>query len=263
MPTPFHESGVVGNTTHEWREINLSQVHGPHVAIFAAMQSFNGADTAAPRLRAQTSFQVMIEEEKSRDPEIRHVGEQLGYLALRTGAILGDHQQPIGEVRTIEIRQQNANAWQTIKPEHSYKDPVVITQMMTRYGPDPAHIRLRNVSPASFDLQIEEWDYLDGPHARESVGYLIADRGVHLLDGGKILEIGSADMNHNWTTISLQAGFSSAPVVLSQCQTFAGPQAVVTRQRNVTAQSLQIRLQEEERNDGVHAIEKVGWLAIA
>ena len=50
--------------------------------------------------------------------------------------------------------------------------------------------------------------------------------------------------------------------MLSRCQTVAGGQAVVTRERNVSTSSFDVRLQEEEANDGWHATEVVGYVAV-
>jgi hypothetical protein len=45
-------------------------------------------------------------------------------------------------------------------------------------------------------------------------------------------------------------------------QTYHGSQAVVTRERNISESGFEVRLQEEEANDGVHANETIGYVAL-
>lgn len=48
------------------------------------MQSFNGPDTAGLRYRNldTESAEVFVEEERSRDGEMGHAGENVGFLAM-------------------------------------------------------------------------------------------------------------------------------------------------------------------------------------
>ena len=52
--------------------------------------------------------------------------------------------------------------------------------------------------------------------------------------------------NQRWQHGVLAGGLGGVPVVISQSQTYAGSQAVVTRQRDIAAAGFDIRLQEEE-----------------
>ena len=54
----------------------------------------------------------------------------------------------------------------------------------------------------------------------------------------------------------------AAPVVLSQSQTINDAMSIVTRQRNVMASGFDVRVQEEQAQDGVHAEETIGYIAI-
>ncbi len=62
------------------------------LVFLADMQTEVGVDTAEVRLRALsgTGATVFIEEEASRDAEIKHGGEEVGYLALHKGLLFGD-----------------------------------------------------------------------------------------------------------------------------------------------------------------------------
>jgi hypothetical protein len=133
--------------------------------------------------------------------------------------------------------------------------------MTTYNGGHPSHMRLRDVTASSVRYQIEEWDYLDQGHTTETMGYVVLERGQHRLADGKLIQVGTSSINHAWSQINIPA-MGGVPVLLSQSQTYNGNQAIVTRQRNITASGFQIRVQEEEGNDGGHARETVGYLAI-
>jgi serralysin len=48
---------------------------------------------------------------------------------------------------------------------------------LTFNGNHPSTVRVMNVQTNSFDVQIQEWAYLDGPHALETVSYMVAEAG--------------------------------------------------------------------------------------
>ncbi|MDY7093606.1 MAG: trypsin-like peptidase domain-containing protein [Acidobacteriota bacterium] len=146
-------------------------------------------------------------------------------------------------------------------PLTGFSNPRVVMGPPSFNGSQASTIRVRNVTSSSFDHNLQEWDYLDGGHVNESIGYLALDAGNSSL-GSLAVEARSVSINHNWTSVSFTQSFSSAPVVLAQVATFNGSQAVVTRVRNVTASGFDIRLQEEEGNDGTHASETVHWIAV-
>ena len=83
---------VVTNKSHQ---LDFSQSFSDVPVFLAAMQSYAGGDAATVRLReALTADQatIFIEEERSHDSEMRHNAEDVGYLAVSVGDILGDDQ---------------------------------------------------------------------------------------------------------------------------------------------------------------------------
>ena len=64
-------------------------------------------------------------------------------------------------------------------------------------------------------------------------------------------------------TISFDNSFSDTPSLLTQVQTYNGADWVTTRTDNITGQSFDVAMQEEQSlNDGGHATETIGWFAI-
>ncbi|MCZ6916527.1 MAG: GH25 family lysozyme, partial [Gemmatimonadetes bacterium] len=166
------------------------------------------------------------------------------------------------EIGKITVDQASKDGWHAVSLDNTFASPVVIMQPPSYAGAQQSTVRIRNVTPSSFEFQIDEWDYLDGAHVAETMGYLVVEAGVHQLEGGALLQAGTVSADHQFTSVTFREAFGSAPVILSQVQTRNESSAVVTRQRNASASTFEVRLQEEEGSDGVHAPETVGYIAV-
>lgn len=164
----------------------------------------------------------------------------------------------IGETGSVSINHY----WLSVNLERTYENPVVVVGPLSRNGVNPAMVRVRNVTSNSFELMVDEWDYLDGTHVFETVSYLVVEAGSHVLDDGTTLVAGRSSVNQTWRTVSFESPFDATPVVLSQVATVNGSAATVTRQRSATNAQFEIRLQEEEAADDVHFPEDVHWVAV-
>ena len=262
--TAVLEAGRTGDeVTDNWHRITLAGSHEKLPAVIVAMQSFNGSDPAGLRLKPSgtTRFDVKVEEEKSKDSEEYHAAETVGYLAVGHGPIKDASGVAIGEAGSLRIRQNDGKQWQRVAFSRRFDDPVVFPQVTTYAGDQPCHTRLRRVKREHFEVQIEEWDYLDQGHAAETVSYIVMERGSHTLAGNRRVQVGRERIDSQWKRVDF-TGFSEAPLVFSHVQTFDGSEAVVTRQRKITRDGFDLCLQEEEANDGKHKKEDVGFLAI-
>jgi len=171
------------------------------------------------------------------------------------------YSDPIGEVGRRKVEQAGSSQWHTVSLKHNYQKPVVVVQPPTRAGGDPLTIRIRNVTSSSFQFQLDEWDYLDGAHVKETVHYLVMEAGRFRLPDGTLVEAGWTKRNHTWKRVSLNAAFPKTPTVLAQSMTRVGGDSVVTRLRNVSATGFGLRLQEQEASTGWHPTETVGYIA--
>ena len=170
----------------------------------------------------------------------------------------------IGEVGRLE---SVTSEWQTVTFVGAYDDPVVVAGPSSRNGASPLNVRIRNVTDTSFQIRVHEWEYLDGIHRnREVVDYLVVEAGeFELQDGTKIVAKNRDFQSSRWTTNSLSNNFvnsDEAPVVLTQVVSTNDPTSVTARTRFVSKTEFQMRLQEEQAQDGFHAGEKVSWIAI-
>jgi hypothetical protein len=122
---------------------------------------------------------------------------------------------------------------------------------------------VRNVTSNSFQIRFQEWDYRDGRHTTENMGYLVVEAGTHTLTDGTQLVAGTTTLtNESTRTISFGDSFSGTPLVLAQTMTNNDGAAVVERVRAITNSNFKIQFNEEEVADGVHATETVGYIAI-
>ena len=170
--------------------------------------------------------------------------------------------ETIYEHGVIEMAQADANEWTSVSLQNTYQRPVVLMGPVSYNGGDPSTVRVSNVSTTSFDFQVDEWDYKDGAHTTEQIGYLVVQSGMHSF-GDLIWQAGVIDaVDRVFQTAAFPRPFSSPPVVLTQVTTYHESSAVVTRLKGVARDSFDIHLQEEGAADNVHAREQVASLAI-
>ncbi len=169
----------------------------------------------------------------------------------------------IGEFNQRTFDQDDADTWVTVNLRGNYTAPVVIAQPPSYAGTQAATVRVRNVTSTSFQMQIDEWDYLDGAHSTETTSYLVVEKGLHVLDDGTILVAGDLTAaDEDWASESYPIEFAATPVLLTQVQTYNGSAAVATRQRNASTTGFEVSVQEEEAADHAHFPETVGYVAL-
>ncbi|MFC7081787.1 PKD domain-containing protein [Halorussus caseinilyticus] len=166
----------------------------------------------------------------------------------------------VGETGELSLTADKGT-WQTVEFDNTYQNPVVIAKPLSHAGPDPAHARVRNVTGDSMEIQIDEWEYLNGGHVTETVHYLVLESGTYELDDGTTVEVGHVTTDEHSASVSFAQSFDSTPVVFTEPQTRNGGDPVVTRNRDVSADGFETFLQESEAR-GDHAHETVGYVAV-
>ncbi len=156
---------------------------------------------------------------------------------------------------------------QTIQFTNSYDNPVVFALPLSRNGGDPAIARITDIQSNSFTTFLQEPEYRDGFHTKESFSYMVLEAGSWQLGDGSLLEVGHFNLNQasnsNWKNINFKNSFENTPVILSQVQTNNDQQFVRTRQKNANPYSFSLKIEEEEAlNKSHHSTETVGWLAM-
>lgn len=161
--------------------------------------------------------------------------------------------------------------WGTITVDHNWKRidlqknffrPVIVAKPLSYDEEHPAVVRIRNVNRDYFEVRIQEWDYLDGNHNPEKLGYLVVEEGRHRMDQTE-LEAGTVDTNATnfFLSVPFSSPFNTTPVVLTAVTTQNEDQAVTTRNLGVNSTGFWLLLQEQESNSLSHATETVSYIA--
>lgn len=178
----------------------------------------------------------------------------------------------IGEAGSITTGSPTENQLITVNLTEPLTNPV-FAFTATSNGGDDIVIRLvdqtvdADGNTTSFSFILEEWEYLDGPHpAVETINWLAVEEGVHTLPDGRIIEAGTSTVSstgrNTGDSETFSGGFTDPPVVLTSVMSNNDSTTVDSDPSNITATGFDITLQEEEGQDGVHAAETIGWIAI-
>ncbi|MCM8538320.1 MAG: InlB B-repeat-containing protein [Lentisphaeraceae bacterium] len=226
--------------------------------FIAGFQTTNGGDTGAMRRRGTvgTNLEIFLEEEKSKDDELGHIDETVGYILRK------DAPAPAGP--TVEFGSITVDhVFKAVSFSKTFVDPVVILGPPEYNGGNESVVRAQNVSSTGFEVRVQEWDYLDGSHTNERIDYVVMERGTHTLTDGRIIEVGSTDLtNTGYSTVNFQNTQPATPIILSSIQTNGDAAAVTRRLRNINTTSFEVKLQEEEAADGTHGTETVAYIII-
>lgn len=166
------------------------------------------------------------------------------------------------EFGNVAVTQSDPNAWTYVSFSETIQDAVVTLGPASYNGSQAVAPRIRNVTDDGFEVNLQEYSYLDGTHVTETLSWVAASAGVHEV-GGLRFEAGitTSAANENWTSESFATDFSDAPVVLAQALGESEMDALVTRIQNADADGFDFKLQEEEAKNGLHVAEDVHWIA--
>jgi hypothetical protein len=163
------------------------------------------------------------------------------------------------EVGEIQINHN----WIRVDFQEVFDDPIVIARAFSLNGGDPGVVRIRNIDSSGFEIRVQEWDYLNGSHVFEMVGYIVVERGKHALADGTLIEAGSfeTDKTNSFGTVSFDQPFNDLPVVLSAIVSFNGTDTVTGRIRKISIQGFEFCMQEQESNPKSHLTETINYIA--
>ena len=173
-------------------------------------------------------------------------------------------QPTIIETGTITLNHK----LKKIQLKNTFKNPVVIVGDPSYNGRQSCTVRIKEVKPTYFIISLQEPDKYDGYHVTEEVNYIVGEKGKWQVPGtNNYVEFGNFKTNitskNGFKTISYSSSFNSTPVVLTQINSYIGPSWVVSRTKNIDKKSFQYTMQEEERNDNLHATEYISWCAFS
>lgn len=168
-----------------------------------------------------------------------------------------------GEAGQLRLTQQTPDQWHRISFKGVYRDPVVIAGPPGRsIGYNPAGVRVRNVGPNGFELQLSRWEAQTGTVPPLPVGWMVMEKGRHTLANGTVVEAGRGTWRLASKTLSYGAAFSQTPLVIAQVASHNGLRTIgAPRFESRTTTSFTINLQNQE-SYGNHTVdERIHWLA--
>ncbi|MEL7216414.1 MAG: Hint domain-containing protein [Pseudomonadota bacterium] len=146
---------------------------------------------------------------------------------------------------------------------------VVVTG--TNNGGDPYTLRVHNVTETSFQIEVDEYEYLDGNHsATETINWVAVAEGTHILADGRVIQAGTTSADESSGSATFAEEFTDrntgTPVVITSVMSKNDPKAVDSDPLNITSSGFDVRLQQEEAQRAgsggtAHLGETVGWIA--
>jgi hypothetical protein len=153
--------------------------------------------------------------------------------------------------------------WQRLHLTETFQDPIVVAKLGTMNGADPAVVRISNINKPGFKVRVQEWDYLDGLHTKETVCYLVLERGSYILADGTRLEAGSfyTSSTSSFCNVSFNEVFDAVPVVVTSVSSFNGSDPVTGRIKEISKEGFKFRMQREQAKPQEHASELITYVA--
>ena len=165
---------------------------------------------------------------------------------------------------TVEIGEVSVDHnWKRVEFSEAFSDPVVVAKPLSCNEDEPAVVRIGYVDATGFEIRVQEWDYLDGIHAEETVGYMVMERGTYALPDGTMVEAGTfdTDSTSSFGAVSFNQTFTREPVVITAVSSYYGADTVTTRVRNVSINGFELCMQEQELNSQSHTTETISYIA--
>jgi uncharacterized repeat protein (TIGR01451 family) len=171
-------AGLWANVNHNPQNLNFAQPFAAVPSLIANVQTTAENDPVSIRYQSLTATGaagLFLQEETSKDAEVAHANERVGYLAFGQNQVLkGKDGRFIGESGKLIL----TNAWAFVPLSQRYTKPVVILGGLSNNDNAPTTLRVRNVTASSFEVRAEEWTYLNGIHSAESVSYLVVEGSI-------------------------------------------------------------------------------------
>ncbi|MEL6233041.1 MAG: SdrD B-like domain-containing protein [Pseudomonadota bacterium] len=167
------------------------------------------------------------------------------------------------EMGTVTLPQGLTDSWINVEFAEAIENAVVVLGPISSNGNSPVVARVRNVTDTGFEVELDEWAYLNGWHQAETLSWMAASEGTHSLMDGTVVQAGSTSaVNETAASVSFAESFEAGPLVFAQVTTERGSAPVTSRLDAVSPDGFDVQLQEEEGADGAHAREDIDWIAV-
>ncbi|EEE37053.1 vcbs repeat domain protein [Rhodobacteraceae bacterium KLH11] len=261
---------VLGNDGDvEGHTLSITEIDGQSVFVGSVVTLSSGASVElmpdnSLRFEQNGAFTALNDGETAQEAVTYTVSDGNGGSATAVANITisgrGTAPTPIGESGTVSVAQTGPDQWHSVSFSAAISNAVVVLGPVTNVDGDPVTTRVRNVTDTGFEFQIDEWDYLDGIHGLESLGWLAVSAGTHELESGQKIVAGTASVSTGFTQLNYGETLVN-PILFSEVTSVNETDAVTTRMRNVTNTGFQAQIEEQE-SGGAHIAETVSWIAL-
>jgi hypothetical protein len=236
-----------------------------------------------------SSAGLLVEEDWSQDVDGSHTTEIMGLGAFSQAFHASSPQVSFhleADSVSVGAYPEDSLSWTSVNFPTAFNTTPLVFSLPTEQGPEPAKLRLRNVSTTGFDIAQVEPNPEPGAHERMTVDYLAIAPGVTELTEGFFVEAGEVSTTATqlgpdgfsgggtWNSVGFAHGAFSNPVVLTAIQTInnepgldpsvpSSPWLAVAVD-NISSSGFDVALDRTEVNDGsaVSSPESIGWLAV-
>ena len=184
-------------------------------------------------------------------------------LAPRASTTLATAAEPLTADHLEADEVVVDHRWQRVEFGKPFMDPVVVAKALSYHEATPAMVKIRHVDATGFELRVQSWDDADGPHAAESVGYLVIERGRYTLADGTSVESGTVDVERAYPMASLAFSrpFRVAPVVMTTVFGTDEADTLTGQLARVSKHGFQFHLQEQAFEPRREALETIAYIA--
>jgi len=251
-------AGVMENVSHRWKTIGLPIQFANKPIVFAQVVTNNDNTTVAARLRnvSTSQFQLRVQEEENQDD--KHAVESVAWIAISEGVNTNNIPFEIGKTLL-------SSSPGSINFDQPYPAPGFIGMPQSNNENNPISLRVNSLNSTGVDVFLQEENSFDpeSNHGFETVGYMaLGGAGDLHNDAGEVIgETGQTSFDNNLKTILLNHSYHNPVVVLGGLTMNDGEEAVV-RVENLTTDSFQVKVEEWEYRDGVHAMENLTYLVV-
>ncbi|QAX32121.1 G8 domain-containing protein [Leisingera sp. NJS204] len=162
----------------------------------------------------------------------------------------GGDAEAVLQVGTATFNQGSRNNWFSTEFAEDIDNPVVIMGPLTSNGGAPAFARVKAATDDGFKMQIEEWDYLNGKHATESVSWVAMSSGTYELEDGRQVTAVQVKTDKNGKATVDFSGFDGEIAVFTQIGSHNASEAITVRNEVSGNDSVEISLQRQQDNSG-------------
>ena len=170
-------------TNHESQSIEFTTTFSEQPVLLTQAQTLFGSDAVVTRGgTSRTGTNVALQEQEVWGANRRgaHTTERIGYVAVEPGNDALD----TGTSLTNDFEAHHVpnvdHSWKAVEFDETYdqgnrRNPLLMADMQTRKGSDPAGLRRRWPTQSSIQLKVEEEQSDDSEvrHAEEDLGYLL------------------------------------------------------------------------------------------